>query len=96
MGITVKDDQSTSFSTAAAFADSTTRAEFWGVDDSATPTEHEDIWVQLVDPDGTTVAPIKVPAGQTYVWEIRPGRADNWSWQVRADASTTDIIIVET
>jgi len=95
MAITLKNDQGSTFSTAAAFGDGTQRAEFWGVDDSSTPTAMEAIWVQLTHSSGATVAPILVPAGQTYIKEFSRGQADNWTWQVAAAASTTDILIVE-
>jgi len=95
MATTLSDDQSTSYTAAAAFGDATVRAEFWGVDDESSPTAHEAIWVQITDAASVT-ADIKVPAGQTYYIEFRAGRADNWTWAVRADAGTTDIYTVET
>ena len=95
MAITLSNDQGTSFTAAAALDDATSQVEFWGVDDSSTPTAHEDIWVQIVHGSAATVAPIKVPAGQTYVFVVPPGRASDWTWQVRANAGTTDILTVE-
>ena len=96
MAITTMPAQGTSFSTAAAFGDETTQADFWGVDDSTAPTAHEAIWVQFVHGSAATVAPIKVPAGQTFTFNVRAGRASDWSWQVKADSGTTDILVVET
>ena len=95
MAITLLDDQSTSYSVAAAFDDKTRRAEWWGVDDESSAAAHEAIWVQITDAGGVT-ADIKITAGNTYFIEFPAGRADNWTWAARADASTTDIYCVET
>jgi hypothetical protein len=95
MPTTLLDNQSTTFSTAVSFKDSTRRAEFWGVDDATTPASEEDIWVQIGDPAGV-LASKKIAAGQTFYIEFTVGYADNWTWSVKANAGTADIFVMET
>ena len=95
MPVTLKDDQGTSASTAAAFADATQLAEFAAVDNNTTPTATAAFWL-LLKHDGGTAHVIHVPADTVYQQTFRRGQADAWTWQVAAVSGTADITCCET
>jgi hypothetical protein len=74
--------------------DGVKRLEWWGIDDAdAAAPEERDCWVQITDPtDGGAIYAKKIPAGQTFYIDPRPSQSDNYTYKVRSDAGTCEVI----
>ena len=94
MANTLLDDQSTAFSAAAAFDDSTQRAEWAATDDNSSPATAPAFFVKIIDAASVAFI-VHVPADSTFVKEWSRGRADNWTWQAAAVSGTADIVLME-
>lgn len=93
MPVTLKDNQGTSFSSAIAFGDKTTSFEFAATDDNADPTAAPAFWLKIGF--GGVDHIVWVPEETPYADTFPGGRADNWTWSVKADTDTADITLKE-
>ena len=96
MSTITKQDLTTSYGAAITIPAEASEVEVWGVDDNVTPTALAAIWCEISD--GTTVAPVLIAAGSTYVKRLdrSAGVRQVWTLRLKSVAATPDGVVVVT